>query len=95
MTARGKLYLKLSAALMANLAAGSLEPLVEGCGADCCDVEHSFISLISSWSFLFKFSKFLLITKGTAFSAYPQLYKNELTGTTSDLVQSHLKFSKI
>lgn len=55
MTARGKFYRKLSAALVAKLAAGLLGPLVEGCGADCCDVEHSSISLISSWSFLFKF----------------------------------------
>ena len=65
MAARGKLYLKLSAALVAKFAAGShaaLGPLVEGCGADCCDVvEHSSMSLISSWSFLFRFSKFLLM----------------------------------
>ena len=57
MTARGKLYLKLSAALVAKLAAGSLESLVEGCGADCCDVEHSSISLISSLELSFQILK--------------------------------------
>ena len=65
MTARVELYLKLSAALVAKLAVGSLGLLFEGCGDDCCDVEHSSISLISSWSFLFKFSKFLLMIKTT------------------------------